>query len=73
MEPEQVDKLQLTAVEEAYVLGIVGRDEDALTLNLRAPVVINLDRRIGCQFITLDDQPTQYELATLPINLRRSA
>lgn len=73
LEPNQIDRLQLTTVEQAYVLGIVGRDEDALTLNLRAPIVINLDRRIGCQVVTVDEQPTQYELATLPISLRRSA
>ena len=36
-----------------------------LTLNLRAPLVINLDRRIGSQIITVDEQPMQYELATL--------
>ena len=73
LEPEQIENLQLSTVDQAYVLGIVGRDEDALTLNLRAPVVINLDRRIGAQVITVDEQPTQYELATLPIGMRRSA
>lgn len=73
LEPEQIENLQLSAVDQAYVLGIVGRDEDALTLNLRAPIVINLDRRIGAQVVTVDEQPTQYELATLPINMRRSA
>ena len=73
LEPTDVDTLQLTSVEQAYVLGIVSRDEDVLTLNLRAPLVINLDRRIGCQVVTVDPQPLQYELATLPVNLRRSA
>jgi flagellar assembly factor FliW len=73
LEPSDVDTLQLTAVEQAYVLGVVSRDEETLTLNLRAPLVINLDRRIGCQVVTVDPQPLQYELATLPVNLRRSA
>lgn len=73
LEPKEIERIQLASVEQAYVLGVVGRDEDVLTLNLRAPVVINLDRRIGCQIVTVDDQPTQYELATLPISLRRSA
>ena len=44
-----------------------------LTLNLRAPLVINLDRRIGCQVVTVDPQPMQYELANLPAELRKSA
>ncbi len=73
LEPTDVDTLQLTSVEQAYVLGVVSRDEETLTLNLRAPLVINLDRRIGCQVVTVDPQPLQYELATLPVNLRRSA
>jgi flagellar assembly factor FliW len=73
LEPSDVDALQLSAVEQAYVLGVVSRDEETLTLNLRAPLVINLDRRIGCQVVTVDPQPMQYELATLPVALRRSA
>ena len=73
LEPTDVDTLQLTSVEQAYVLGIVSRDEETLTLNLRAPLVINLDRRIGCQVVTVDHQPLQHPLATLPMSLRRSA
>ncbi len=73
LEPTDVDVLQLSSVEQAYVLGVVSRDDDVLTLNLRAPLVINLDRRIGCQVVTVDPQPLQFELATLPTVLRRSA
>ncbi len=73
LEHEEVEKLQLSPDEQAYVLGIVGRDHDTLTLNLRAPLVINLSRRIGFQIITVDDQPMQYDLATLPLAQRRSA
>ena len=73
LEPSDVDVLQLTSVEQAYVLGIVSRSDETLTLNMRAPLVINLDRRIGCQVVTVDAQPMQYELATLPISLKRSA
>ena len=73
LEPTDVELLQLTAVEQAYVLGIVSRDEETLTLNLKAPLVINLDRRIGSQIVTVDNQPIQYELATLPTHMRRSA
>ena len=73
LDPNDVAALQLTDAQQAFVLGIVSRDADTLTLNLRAPLVINLDRRIGSQVVTVDSQPLQYELATLPINLRRSA
>lgn len=73
LDPDDVESLQLTDAEQAFVLGIVSRDDDTLTLNLRAPLVINLDRRIGRQVITVDAQPLQYELATLPTSMRRSA
>ena len=73
LEPADVEALQLTSVEQAYVSSVVSRDDTSLTMNLRAPLVINLDRRIGCQVVTADAQPMQYELAALPINLRKSA
>ena len=73
LEPNDVDLLQLSKVEQAFVLAIVSRNEESLTLNLRAPIVVNLDRRIGSQVITVDAQPMQYELSTLPTVLRRSA
>jgi flagellar assembly factor FliW len=73
LEPSDVDLLQLATVEHAFVLAVVSRTDDSLTLNLRAPLVINLDRRLGAQVITVDNQPLQYELTTLPIGLRRSA
>jgi flagellar assembly factor FliW len=73
LEPADVDVLQVSMVEQAFVLAVVSRNEESLTLNLRAPLVINLDRRIGNQVITVDPQPLQYELAALPTPLRRSA
>ncbi len=73
IDPKDVEILQLTSVEQAFVLGVVSRDRDVLTLNLRAPVIVNLDRRLGCQVITVDQQPIQYELAALPLSLRRTA
>lgn len=73
LEPNDVDTLQLSEVEQAFVLAVVSRNDETLTLNLRAPLVINLDRRIGSQVITVDAQPMQYELAALPTTLRRSA
>jgi flagellar assembly factor FliW len=73
LDPAEVERLKLTAANQAYVLGIVSRDDDVLTINLRAPIVINLDRRLGSQVITVDHQPIRYELAALPIALRKSA
>jgi flagellar assembly factor FliW len=73
LDPSDVDSLQLTAVDQAYVLAVVSREESCLTMNLRAPLVINLDRRIGCQVVTADAQPIQFQLSSLPNQLRKSA
>jgi flagellar assembly factor FliW len=73
LDPSDIDGLHLGSVNQAYVLAVVSRDRDVLTLNLRAPVIINLDRRLGCQIVTSDQQPIQYELTALPLPLRRIA
>lgn len=68
-----LEPLQLSAADQAYVLTIVSKNDMRLTLNLRAPIVINLDRRIGRQVVTSDEQPMQFELAAIPTTLRKSA
>ncbi len=69
----QLKSLNLGAIDHAYVLCVLGQEGDLLTLNLRAPLIINLDRRIGRQVITTDEQPVQHQLAPLPLTLRKSA
>ena len=41
----ELEPLHLDQIGRAQVLVIVGRTERCLTLNLKAPIVINLDRR----------------------------
>lgn len=65
--------LELARPEDGYVLAIVGRDEFGLTLNLRAPLVLNLTRRAGRQVISSDEQPLDYRLQVQTLPLRRSA
>ena len=60
-------------MQAAQVLTIVGKNERAITLNLKAPVVINLERRLGRQVIANGDQPVQFELTTQPAPLKKSA
>ncbi len=57
----QLQTVQLDESDEAYVLAVVGKNDHTLTLNLRAPLLINLQQRLGRQVITLDSQPLQYE------------
>ena len=65
--------MQFSAYDQAYVLAIVSKHDDALTVNLKAPLVINLDRRIGRQVVASDEQSLQFPLAHVPAELRKSA
>ncbi len=66
--------LQLASVRSAQVLAVVGKNDHALTLNLKAPLVINLERRCGRQLIVNNDEPTQFELDPhAQTGLRKSA
>lgn len=69
----QLTPLELAVLDEAFVLVPVGRNADGLTLNLRAPVILNLNRRIGRQVITGDEQPLQLALPKIPLSLRKVA
>ncbi|MFS8544165.1 MAG: flagellar assembly protein FliW [Limnochordales bacterium] len=57
--PEAIKDLKLEDGEEAVVLAIVtvppGKPE-AMTANLQAPIVINANKRLGCQ-VVLPDGP----------------
>jgi flagellar assembly factor FliW len=65
--------LDLADVKDAQVLSIVGKNDRSITLNLKAPVVINLDRRLGRQVVANGEQPVQYELANRQAPLKKSA
>jgi len=68
-----LQSVQLGDSDQAYVLAVVNCNDHALTLNLRAPLIMNLQRRLGLQVITLDDQPLQYEFASRAAQLRKTA
>ncbi len=65
--------LELEDAREAQVLVVVGKTDRAMTLNLKAPLVLNLQRRLGRQVITNGDLPVQHELTRGPSALRRTA
>jgi flagellar assembly factor FliW len=69
----QLDALELSAPDLAYVLVIVNRNDDALTANLKAPLIVNLDRRVGRQVVTNDEQPLAHQLGVISRSLRKSA
>jgi flagellar assembly factor FliW len=65
--------LQLETVRDAEVVVIASRQPTGLTLNLRAPLVINVDKKLGCQVIAKDAHPVQFPLVKSSVQLRRSA
>jgi flagellar assembly factor FliW len=69
----ELDLLELDEVRAAQVLAIVNRTERSLTLNLKAPIVVNVQRRLARQVIANGDVPVQHELGTPLPAIRRSA
>ena len=69
----QLVPLEFSQFDQAYVLSVVSQSDGDLTLNLKAPLIINLDRRLGRQVITSDEQPVVLALPTAPARLRKSA
>ena len=65
--------LQLGPHDQPYVLSIVSKSEDGLTANLKAPIVVNLDRHLGRQVVVTDDQPLSKPLGGEVTALRKSA
>lgn len=67
-----VAPLGSSSLKSLQVLAILNRHEETLTLNLKAPIVVNLDNNRGRQVVAKNDHEVQYVLgATIP--LRRSA
>jgi len=58
----ELSNLQLRPGAELYVLTFVAGHVGKLSTNLRSPILLNLDRRLGCQVITSDQQPIQQAL-----------
>ncbi|MEM9365359.1 MAG: flagellar assembly protein FliW [Planctomycetota bacterium] len=56
--------LHLSSGSEIYVMTTVAGTSGQLTTNLRAPILLNLDRRLGVQVITEDDRPLRAVLPT---------
>lgn len=65
--------LDLESARQARVLVVVGKNEDSITLNLKAPLVINLERRLGRQVVTNGDNAIQHQLEPTPPVLKKSA
>ena len=54
--------LALAHPRQAKVLVIVGRNDRSITLNLKAPLLVSLEQRLGRQVLNNADEPIQHEL-----------
>jgi flagellar assembly factor FliW len=65
--------LELPSLEDAQVLAIVSEQDGQLTLNLKAPIVINLKTRTARQIVVNDEHPLQFLLPSGPARMKKSA
>ncbi|SMP41111.1 flagellar assembly factor FliW [Neorhodopirellula lusitana] len=63
--------LHLASGAEVYIMTTVAGHVGKLTTNLRAPLLVNLDRRLGCQVITNDDRPLRQPLPTIIASMKQ--
>jgi flagellar assembly factor FliW len=65
--------LSLADLREAQVVVILSHNGARLTLNLKAPIVINLATRTGRQVVASGEQPLQFELGGDRPHMKQSA
>jgi len=65
--------LAIADIRQAQVVVVVGKTDTTLTLNLKAPIVINLESRTGRQVVASGELPLQYELVPQRPPLKQSA
>jgi flagellar assembly factor FliW len=70
---QQFSALPWSETDSSIILVLVSQHDDKLTANLKAPIIINLDRGLGRQVVVADDQPLQYALSGQPERIRKSA
>ena len=69
----ELEPLQLSRAADAQILVILSQHDEAITLNLKGPLVINLERRLGRQVVVNDDQSVQYVVGGAPMSLKKTA
>jgi flagellar assembly factor FliW len=68
----ELAELCASDLKEAELLVVVGRSGEGLTLNLKAPVVIDPERRLGRQVVVNGQFPVSYPLRRQSAALKRT-
>ena len=69
----QLMSLPWAPEDRSLTLAIVSDHGGRLTANLKAPLLVNIDRCLGRQVLVADDQPVQHVLTQDSAPLRKSA
>lgn len=69
----ELTPLAMRDLRDAQILVVVAQHTGTLTLNLKAPIVINVEARTGRQVVASGDLPMRYELVTRPSRFKKSA
>ena len=69
----ELTPLRLSDIGQAQVLVVVAQGSRSLTLNLKAPIVINLEARTGRQVVASGELSMQHELTIHQPTLKKSA
>jgi flagellar assembly factor FliW len=73
LDPAELSPLGLDSPADAQILAIVARHGDFLTLNLKAPLAINLRRQLGRQVLNNGAWSVHHVVTGRPVMLRKSA
>jgi flagellar assembly factor FliW len=68
-----VEGLKLQNPSQAEILVIIGKSDSGWTLNLKAPLVINPELRIGRQIISEGNEPVRYVIRNDRNPLKKTA
>ncbi|MCX7402528.1 MAG: flagellar assembly protein FliW [Planctomycetia bacterium] len=69
----ELTPLAIDDIRQAQIVVIVSQNAKTLTLNLKAPIVINLEARTGRQVVASGELSMQYELTADRHALKKSA
>ena len=58
----ELEPLHLKNLLDAQILAIVGKNDENICLNLKAPIVINMEEQRGHQVVTNGSLPLRYQL-----------
>lgn len=69
----ELESLKLPSLSDAQVFVVLNHSNQGMTLNLKAPLVINPALQLGRQVVSNGDWPLRHLLTTPPNLLRKSA